>query len=151
MSSKERAELKARANSLDTILQVGWQGVGENLIAQVDGALEARELIKLRVLPSCPLTPRETADSVASACNAETVQVIGTKIILYRKKTEKPAVKPKIKPGYRKKALRDLQERAARREKPVFPTRRSGGKPGAVKIGRGKTHVKRVFRYNSSK
>lgn len=136
MNSKERAELKARANSLDTILQVGWQGIGDNLVAQVDGALEARELIKLRVLPSSPLTAREAAGQLSAACHAETVQVIGTKIVLYRKKAEKPpAAKPKPKPAFDRKPLRAPHEKAFRRGEPSFSAQRSGERRSGERAG----------------
>jgi len=84
LTSKQRAQLRGLANSYDTILQIGKGGIGEQVIKQVDDALTARELIKLRVLETSPLTSREAADEIARLTNSDVVQVIGTRFILYR-------------------------------------------------------------------
>ncbi|MGN0985499.1 MAG: ribosome assembly RNA-binding protein YhbY [Candidatus Enterenecus sp.] len=84
LTSKQRAQLRGLANDIDTIIHVGKDGVGGNLIKQADDALEARELIKGRVLENSPLSAREGAEAVAKATRSEVVQVIGTKFVLYR-------------------------------------------------------------------
>lgn len=84
LNSRQRAQLRAMANSFETILQVGKGGISEQLIKQVDDALEARELIKLRVLETAPASSRQTADEIANAVKADVVQVIGSRFILYR-------------------------------------------------------------------
>ena len=89
LTSKQRAQLRGLANRIDTIRQVGKDGLKENLVKQADGALEARELIKGRVLENAMLTPRETAEALASATRSEVVQVIGTKFVLYRQSHKK--------------------------------------------------------------
>ena len=94
LTSKQRAQLRGLANSIDTILQVGKDGIGENLIKQVDDALEARELIKGRVLENSMLTPREAAEELAGKARAEVVQVIGTKFVLYRQSHRKDLKDP---------------------------------------------------------
>ena len=63
LTSKQRAQLRGLANGLDTILQIGKEGIGDNLVQQANEALEARELIKGRVLESAMLTPREACQS----------------------------------------------------------------------------------------
>ncbi len=89
MTSKERAGLRAKANTLEPIIQIGKDGIGENLISQTDDALDARELIKLRVhLDTAPEKPRELAGKLAQALGADVVQVIGGVIVLYRKADE---------------------------------------------------------------
>ena len=89
LTSKQRAQLRGLANSIDTIVQVGKDGIGENLLKQVNDALEARELIKGRVLENSMLSPREAAEELAVKARAEVVQVIGTKFVLYRKSHRK--------------------------------------------------------------
>ncbi len=84
LTSKQRAQLRGLANGIDTILHIGKDGIGENLIAQANDALEARELIKGRVLENSLLTAREGAEALARATRSEVVQVIGTKFVLYR-------------------------------------------------------------------
>ena len=69
---------------IDTILHVGKDGIGDNLVKQADDALEARELIKGRVLENSLLSPREAAQQLAPLTRSEVVQVIGTKFVLYR-------------------------------------------------------------------
>ena len=93
LTSKQRAQLRGLANSIDTILQVGKVGIGANLIKQADDALEARELIKGRVLPeSSPMTSREAAEAIAQETGSDVVQVIGSRFVLYRKKKKDPKI-----------------------------------------------------------
>lgn len=84
LTSKQRAQLRSLANSIETILIVGKDGIGDNLVKQADDALEARELIKGKVLDNCLLSPREAAEELAPLTRSEVVQVIGTKFVLYR-------------------------------------------------------------------
>lgn len=84
LNSKQRAQLRGLANGIDTILHIGKDGVGSNLVKQADDALEARELIKGRVLENSLLSPREGAEELARATRSEVVQVIGTRFVLYR-------------------------------------------------------------------
>ncbi len=100
LTSKQRAQLRGLANSIDTILHVGKDGIGPALTKQADDALEARELIKGRVLENAPLTPREAAEELARATRSEVVQVIGTKFVLYRETHSKPK-EQRIKLGVR--------------------------------------------------
>ena len=93
LTSKQRSQLRSLANSIDTILHVGKDGIGENLIKQVNDALEARELIKGRVLENSMLTAREAAEELKVAARCEVVQVIGTKFVLYRESHSKPKEK----------------------------------------------------------
>ncbi|MBQ8917433.1 MAG: ribosome assembly RNA-binding protein YhbY [Oscillospiraceae bacterium] len=92
LTSKQRAQLRALANPIETILQVGKSGVGEQLIKQVDDALTARELIKLRVLETAPGSVREIAEELAQATKAEVVQTMGTRFVLYRRNNKKPVI-----------------------------------------------------------
>lgn len=84
LTSKQRAQLRGIASTLDTIVHVGKDGIGENLVKQADDALEARELIKGRVLENSMYTAREAAEELAVATRSEVVQVIGSKFVLYR-------------------------------------------------------------------
>lgn len=98
MTGKERAALRARANGIDTILQIGKGGIIPSLLKQVEDALNARELIKLKVLETAPLSSREAADQLAESLKAEVIQVIGAKLVLYRENlAEKEAQKAKAK------------------------------------------------------
>lgn len=92
MTSKQRAYLRSLAHSLDTIFQVGKGGVGDNMCEQISNALEARELIKLRVLENCDYSAREAAEIIAEEVGAEVVQVIGTKFVLYRESSDKKKI-----------------------------------------------------------
>ena len=92
LTSKDRAALRKIANSLDTILQVGKGGIGEQVIKQADDALEAREIIKGKVLENAPVFAREVAEELAAATNSDVVQVIGTKFVLYRKNKKNPKI-----------------------------------------------------------
>ncbi|MCI8474170.1 MAG: ribosome assembly RNA-binding protein YhbY [Oscillospiraceae bacterium] len=89
LTSKQRAQLRALANPLEPIVHIGKGDLGDNLIRQTDDALEARELIKCRVLETSEYSPREAAEALAKATRSEVVQVIGTKFILYRQSHKK--------------------------------------------------------------
>lgn len=94
LTSKQRAQLRGLANTIDTILQVGKDGIGENLVKQADDALEARELIKGRVLENnIEYDARSAAAELAKATRSEVVQVIGAKFVLYRESHSKPKEK----------------------------------------------------------
>ncbi len=95
MTSKERAALRAKANPLEPIFQIGKEGISDNLVSQIDDALDVRELLKIRVhLETAPENPREFADKLAERLNAEVIQVIGGVIVIYRK-TDKERVNSK--------------------------------------------------------
>ena len=84
LTSKERAELRARANGLETTLMVGKDGVTDAVAAEADNQLTARELVKGKVLENAMLTPREVSDAICEATGADGVAVIGTKFVIYR-------------------------------------------------------------------
>ena len=89
LTSKQRAQLRGLASTLDTIIHIGKDGISDNLVKQADDALEARELIKGKVLENSMLTAREAAEDLAKATRSEVVQVIGTKFVLYRQSHNK--------------------------------------------------------------
>ena len=102
LTSKERAELRTKANGLDTTLIVGKEGVTPNVIAEAEILLEARELVKGRALETSLLTAREASDAICEATGADGVQTVGSKFVIYRKS---------------KKLEREAQEKAAREKK----------------------------------
>ena len=89
LTSKQRAQLRGLASQMDTIVIVGKDGIGDNLIKQVNDALEARELIKGRVLENSMYTAREAAEELKVPTRSEVVQVIGSKFVLYRMQHDK--------------------------------------------------------------
>ncbi|GFN34499.1 ribosome assembly RNA-binding protein YhbY [Tepidimicrobium xylanilyticum] len=88
LTGKQRSYLKALANTMDPIFQVGKNGITENFVKQVDEALEARELIKIKILNNSHLDPTEVANELMEKTNAEFVQSIGNKFVLYRESKE---------------------------------------------------------------
>ena len=92
ITSKQRAQLRGLAAAEDTIVQVGKSGVTDAVIESVNAALAARELVKGKVLENCEYTPREVCELLAEACGAESVQVIGTKFVLYRARKKDPKI-----------------------------------------------------------
>ena len=97
MTSNQRAYLRGLANKLETIFQVGKGGMNDQLIRQVDETLAVRELIKLRVLETSPLSAREAAEEIAAKTRSEVVQVIGYRFVLYRPAKEPKIIFPKAK------------------------------------------------------
>lgn len=84
LTSKERAELRAQANGLDTTLMVGKGGVTEQVVLEAVTQLEARELVKGRVLEAALLGAREALEALCAATGAEPVCTVGSKFVLYR-------------------------------------------------------------------
>ena len=89
LTSKQRAQLRGLANSAEVIVHIGKDGITENLVKQADEALNARELIKCRVLENSLYTAREACDELSKRTRSEQVQVIGNKFVLYRQSHKK--------------------------------------------------------------
>lgn len=100
LNSKQRAYLRSLASSLDTILIVGKGGIDADVLKQADDALTARELMKGKILETSPIPVKEAADKIASETSSETVQVIGSKFVLYRRNDKNPKI---VLPKERKK------------------------------------------------
>ncbi|MBO8172929.1 MAG: ribosome assembly RNA-binding protein YhbY [Bacillaceae bacterium] len=88
LTGKQKRFLRSEAHHLNPIFQVGKGGVNQNLIKQIEDALEARELIKVSVLKNCFEDRHEVAEELAEGAGAELVQVIGNVIILYKESEE---------------------------------------------------------------
>ena len=106
LSSKERAELRAKSNQLDTTLMVGKGGVTEAVIAEAENQLTARELVKGKVLEGALMSPQEVSQAICEAAGAEGVACVGTKFVIYR-------FSEKLQ------AQRNMTGRAKRKETPV--------------------------------
>ena len=84
LTSKERSELRAQANSIETTLIVGKEGVSEAVIAEAENLLTARELIKGKVLEAALMSAREVSDALCEATGADGVSCVGNKFVIYR-------------------------------------------------------------------
>ena len=103
LTSKQRAQLRGVANTLDTIVHIGKDGITDNLVKQANDALEAREIIKCKVLENSMFTAREACDQLSRLTRSEQVQVIGTKFVLYRQHYDKNKRKIELVKDTRKK------------------------------------------------
>ena len=88
LTSKQRASLRGMANTIDTILYIGKDGITDNTVKEAYDALEARELIKCAVQQDCELTAREALDELCGRVHAEPVQCIGRRFVMYRRSRE---------------------------------------------------------------
>ncbi len=84
LSTKDRAKLRSYANTMETILQIGKEGVTANVLKQIDEALTAREMIKVRVLENSMLSAKDAANEITAGITCEVIQCIGTRVVLYR-------------------------------------------------------------------
>ena len=89
LTSKQRAHLRSMANTMDTILYVGKDGVTDGTVKEAYDALEARELIKCAVQQNCDLSAREALDELCELLHAEPVQCIGRRFVMYRQSKNK--------------------------------------------------------------
>ncbi len=92
LSSKQRAYLRSMSNNLDTIFQIGKGGIGEEICLQIANALEARELIKVRVLDNSGYTAKEAAAEIAEKIECDVVSCVGTKFVLYKESVKKKRI-----------------------------------------------------------
>lgn len=92
INGKQRAALRSMANTIQPIFQIGKGNITENIVSQLDDALEARELIKISVLETAEITAKEASATLAEALCAEPVQCIGRKLVLYRPSRENPRI-----------------------------------------------------------
>ncbi len=120
LNSKQRAQLRAEANGLDPIFQIGKEGVTDAVIAQIEDTFNTRELFKVKVhLETSPETPKEIANKIAEATKCDVVQVVGGTIVLFRinlmlrqKAAEK---KKRAKEKAQKEAIKKRTERNRRK------------------------------------
>ena len=155
LTTKQRAFLRAQATSLDAVFQIGKGGVNENMLKSIEDALAAHEMVKIKCLENCEYTAREAMDGISEALDAEQVQVIGNKFVLFKispkhrrydldklclidddkkKTSKKTAQKPAQKTGA-KTAKKPAQKPAYKPGKPSdrksAQSGRPGGRPGA--------------------
>lgn len=92
MTSKQRAMLRSMANTMETILYIGKDGIVPGTVKQASDALEAREIIKCAVQQGSPLSAREALNTLCAELGAEPVQCIGRRFVLYRPSSENPRI-----------------------------------------------------------
>ena len=88
LTGKQKRFLRAKANQMRPIFQVGKTGVNENMVVQINEALEKRELIKVSILQNCLEDKQVVADELVEGTNAELIQIIGNNIVLYKESEE---------------------------------------------------------------
>ena len=125
ITSKQRAELRSKANELETTLLVGKEGVTDALIEELGRQLEARELVKGKVLETALLTAREASDQLCEALHAEGIRCVCNRVVGWRrsetlaKKTGTAKAKIKVNPvraGAQKRRAAAKAERERRNE-----------------------------------
>jgi len=89
LNSKQRATLRGMAMKMDPVLQIGHKEVSDNLLMQLDGVLETRELVKISILQISDADPKMLGAELAGVLGADVVSVVGRKIVLYRKSKKK--------------------------------------------------------------
>lgn len=92
LTSKSRSFLRSVANQTEAVLQIGKAGLTPEVSDSVDEALERRELVKITVLNNCAEEPANLAEVLSGRTRSDIVQVIGKKIVLYRKSKTKPVI-----------------------------------------------------------
>lgn len=92
LTSKQRAYLRGLANTISPTTTIGKEGITEALLSSIEETFNTRELIKLSILDTAGLDTREAANDIARAVKAESVQAIGSKIVLYKKNKDNPKI-----------------------------------------------------------
>ena len=91
-TGKQRAYLRSLSQTMDTIFQIGKGGITEEICTQIANALEARELIKARVLDNSGYTAKEAANEIAEAIECDVVSCVGTRFVLYKESKKKKRI-----------------------------------------------------------
>ncbi len=117
LTSKQRAELRSEANTLETTLMVGKGGVTENVLSEARTQLEARELVKGRVLETALMTAREVSDEICQALGADGIQCVGSKFVIYKKSEKKAQEAAKLARSEQKKKANPVRRGAQERRK----------------------------------
>lgn len=92
LTSKQRAMLRGLASKENVVVTIGKGGITDHTVSEMNNALKARELVKGRVLDNTLITAREACDTLASACQAEAVQVIGSVFVLFKRNPQEPKI-----------------------------------------------------------
>lgn len=92
LNSKQRAYLRAMSQHLETIFQVGKGGISDEMCIQIANALEARELIKARVLENSGYTAKEAANEIAEKIDCDVVSCVGSRFVLYKESEKKKRI-----------------------------------------------------------
>jgi RNA-binding protein len=151
LTGKQRHHLRALAHHLDPIVQIGHEGVSAAVVAQIDGALSAHELIKVRIGAECPLGREEAAEAIAAGARAEIAQVIGRIVVVWRRRPTQKKAKIALSahptaqkgskgraPGQRARAkARTAVARAAKRRKRQATKAAAGSRGGNANAKRG--------------
>lgn len=117
LTSKQRSDLRSEANTLETTLLVGKGGVTESVISEAATQLEARELVKGRVLESALLSAREVSDALCEALHADGIQCVGSKFVIYKKSEKKAQEAAQKARAIQKKASNPVRRGAQERRK----------------------------------
>lgn len=117
LTSKQRADLRSEANTLETTLMVGKGGVTENVLLEAQTQLEARELVKGRVLETALMTAREVSDEICQALGADGIQCVGSKFVIYKKSEKKAQEAAKAARAEQKKKANPVRRGAQERRR----------------------------------
>ena len=117
LTSKQRAELRSDANTLETTLMVGKGGVTENVLLEARTQLEARELVKGRVLETALMSAREVSDEICEAIGADGIQCVGSKFVIYKKSEKKAQEAAKAARAEQKKKSNPVRRGAQERRR----------------------------------
>ena len=121
MTSKERAKLRAEANGLDPIFQIGKEGITDAVIAQLEDTFNTRELFKIRVhLETSPESPKELAEKIAEATGCDIIQVIGGTIVVFRINLILRQKEAEKKKRQKEKARKEAIERRTERKRQKY-------------------------------
>jgi RNA-binding protein len=140
LSPKERQALKARAHGLKPVVLLGNAGASTPVIREIDRALAAHELIKVRV-PGDDRAERDALfTELADTLSAARVQAIGKLLVLYRPMPEEPVVAEaagsRKAPSERKRVRVEPNARVARAGKPSAPKRSTPDRREAERVNR---------------
>lgn len=91
LTGKQRAALRGAANGITAVFQIGKGGIEETVIAATADCIAKRELIKIKLLETCPIDAHMAATQLSEAMDADVVQVIGRTIVLFKAKEKESA------------------------------------------------------------
>ncbi|MEZ4311126.1 MAG: ribosome assembly RNA-binding protein YhbY [Polyangiaceae bacterium] len=128
LTGKQTRHLRALGHHLDPVVQIGKNGITEALVAQLAEAIAHHELIKVRLLPECPLDRREAGEEVAAALEAELAQTLGRTLLFWKRNPQSAKVSL---PNARGELKLPASQEASKGKKPSSRERAGARKPSA--------------------
>ncbi len=92
LSTKQKRFLQSLGNSLKPTITIGKNGLTDNTLFSVRNAFHTHELLKIKLLDSCPEEPHDVSERIIADAGCEPVQLIGRTLLFYKPDKKNPKI-----------------------------------------------------------